>query len=76
MITTHGTTRTFGSTDYGCSGMSSAREAVENVYSRAFENGDWSPPVLRQKWWQFWRPKRHDLETQIFIDANPDWQQQ
>ena len=75
MKTSYGFSRRFGSTQYGCSGMDSSRAAILHVYEAAFEYGSWRPEALRDKWWQFWRPKSHNHETQIFIDANPDWQQ-
>lgn len=68
MSTTYGVTRTFGTTDYGCSGMSSHEAALENVHRRAFENGDWKPRELREKWWQFWRPTEHTELEKKFIN--------
>lgn len=60
----YGCTRSFGCSTYSCDGYSSLEEAKMNVYSRAFKNGDWSPPKLREKWWQFWRPTSHtELEA-------------
>ena len=55
----YGLNKTFGNTEYGVQGMHSREAAIENVHRRAFENGDWKPRNLREKWWQFWRPIEH-----------------
>lgn len=68
MSTEYGCKRTFGNTTYGVSGCDSADEALERVYRRAFENGDWRPRDLREKWWQFWRPVEHTELEQKFKD--------
>ncbi len=57
--TSYGCTRSFGSATYGVSGMQSRFDAILNVHQRAFEVGDYAPPALREKWWQFWRPTEH-----------------
>ena len=64
----YGCKRTFGTTTYGVSGCLSAEEALEYVFRRAFENGDWRPRDLREKWWQFWRPVEHTELEQKFTD--------
>lgn len=62
----YGCVRTFGTTTYGVEGCSSMDEARENVYRRAFENGDWAPRKLRDRWWQFWRPTEHSTFEKKF----------
>ena len=57
--TSYGCSRTFGSATYSVSGMPSRFSALLNVHQRAFECGDYSPPSLRETWWQFWRPTEH-----------------
>ncbi|WP_077961685.1 hypothetical protein [Ensifer adhaerens] len=54
-----GCTQSFGSATYSVSGMSSPFAARLNVYQRAYRDGEYSPPMLREKWWQFWRPTEH-----------------
>jgi len=62
----YGVQRTFGTTTYGVSGCSSHDEALESVYHRALENGDWTPRKLRERWWQVWRPTKHsDFELKF-----------
>lgn len=60
-FTTYGVTRTFGGTTYRVEGLPSHEEALMRVHKRAFEDGNWTPPKLREKWWQFWRPREHDI---------------
>lgn len=67
MSDSYGVTRTFGCTTYSCSGFSSHEEALESVHRRAFENGDWQPPKLRECWWQFWRPWEHNELEKKFV---------
>ena len=62
----YGASRTFGSKTYSVSGMYSKEAAIENIYRRAFDNGDWSPPLLRARWWQFWRPVEHTELEKMF----------
>ena len=51
---------TFYNRTYSVSGYSSELEAKLAVYGRAFEDGVWAPPRLREKWWQLWRPAQHN----------------
>lgn len=55
----YGCSRTFGCATYSVSGLHSRFAAILNVHRRAFEDGLYSPPLLREKWWQFWRPTEH-----------------
>lgn len=57
---TYGLRVTFHNKTYGISGCSSELEAALDVYGRAYADGAWSPPRLREKWWQVWRPTHHD----------------
>jgi hypothetical protein len=57
--TTYGATRSLGDCTYSVSGCSSPEEAQMNIYTRAFRDGNWAPPPLREKWWQFWRPTKY-----------------
>lgn len=43
-----------------------------DVYGRAFKNGDWSPPKLREKWWQFWRPVEHNAVEAHFAKVETE----
>lgn len=71
----YGCTRTFGFTTYGVSGLSSPEAALLNVYQRAFDDGNWEPRKLREKWWQFWLPTEHDdIERHFIQQANEDAQ--
>lgn len=67
MSAEYGYRKTFGIMTYGVSGCSSAEEAIEHVFRRAFENGDWQPRDLREKWWQIWRPTEHTELERKFI---------
>lgn len=64
----YGCTRTFGCTTYSCDGYASKEDAEMMVYSRAHDDGNWSPPKLREKWWQFWRPVKHTKIEAYFAD--------
>ena len=66
MAREYGCARTFGYTTYSCSGMPSREAALENVYRRAFEAGDWKPRLLRERWWQIWRPTEYDEIEKLF----------
>ena len=68
--TTYGVTRTFGETTYGCEGMSSREAALLNVYERAFNDGKGKPRQLREKWWQLWRPTKHNEIESHFVNIN------
>lgn len=70
MPTTYGITKTFGSWTFSNHGFHSKEAALENVYQRAFEKRVWAPPLLRKKWWQFWRPVEHtDIEKKFASKA-------
>ena len=69
MRTTYSCSRTFGNPTYSNSGFSSREEALENVYRRAYEAGDWKPRELRKYWWQFWLPTEHNEIEVLFVDA-------
>lgn len=66
MSTYYGFTKKFGHATYSDGGYSSRDEAVFEVYSQAMDDGNWHPPLLREKWWQFWRPVEFtDLEKRL-----------
>lgn len=66
MITYYGCTRTFGHCTYSVSGYSSREEAIFVIHCQAMDDGNWHPPLLREKWWQFWRPVEFtDLEKRL-----------
>lgn len=67
-----GCTRQFGLSTYSNSGMRSLEDAHMDVYGRAFKNGDWSPPKLREKWWQFWRPVEHNAVEAHFAKVETE----
>lgn len=59
MSVSYGCTRTFGTTTYGVEGMSSSFRALLFVYRQAHEDGNYTVPALREKWWQIWRPTEY-----------------
>lgn len=67
MSTTYGVTRTLGSITFTCEGYNTHEEALNAVYSQAFNAGEWSPPKLRAKWYQFWRPTEHTELEKSFL---------
>lgn len=66
-IVEYGCAREFNGVGYSASGFESREAALESVYGRAFQNGDWKPRKLRAKWWQFWRPKEHNEIERKFV---------
>lgn len=54
----YGYTKTFDGTTCNVSGCSSEEEAKQIVYEMGLKTG-WKPDPLKEKWWQFWRPKTY-----------------
>jgi len=66
MSVSYGCTRTFGYATYSVEGYESHEAALIAVLSMAQDDGLWSPPKLREKPWQFWRPKEYtDIEKTL-----------
>lgn len=69
----YGCTRSFGTTTFSVSGYPSREEAEFAVMSMAYDAGAWRPPLLRQRWWQLWRPRQHsDLVDRLIARATTE----
>lgn len=57
---------TIGAHHYSVGGYSTREKAEYALYCLAQDNGDWHPPKLRDRPWQFWRPKEYtELEKRL-----------
>lgn len=68
MPTTYGRTLTVGDVTVSVEGFGSPEEAEFRCYEMLFEDGDWKPRELREKWWQFWRPTEHTEIEKKFVN--------
>lgn len=72
MTTIYRATRGFNNLSVTYESTESMEDAIYRCYLSAFQNGDWKPRTLREKWWQFWLPKEHDyIERRILEEATP-----
>lgn len=58
--------RVFSNTKYTSESTLSMEQAKFNNFKLAYEDGNWKPRKLREKWWQIFRPVEHnEIEIKI-----------
>lgn len=68
MYKSYGFSQSFGSVSYSVEGYSSEWSAKTRVYELAYSNGEYKLPLLREKWYQFWRQKHYSEIDQYLHD--------